>query len=115
MNARDMVLRVGLVSLGVFFGIQAILATPLAYAKPPPWAPAWGHRAKHRYYYYPQAQVYYSPVTHQYFWLDGGAWRVGVRLPSSVVIGPERVMVDLDSEIPYTRHPEVILRFPIGR
>lgn len=100
--------------MGIAFLVSLIGGIMPVDAKPPPWAPAHGARAKHHYYYYPAQQVYYYPARRQYFWLDGGAWKVGVRLPESIRIGSSRVSVDLDTPLPYTRHPEVIVRFPIG-
>lgn len=90
------------------------------YAKPPPWAPAYGWRAKHRhakakyiYHYYPAQQVYFLPAHRQYFWLDGGVWKVGMQLPPNVVVTGRPAIVDLDTELPYTRHPEIVVRFPL--
>lgn len=97
-----------------FLGLSLGLANT-SYADPPPWAPAHGYRAKHHkhkhkhtvyhYHYYPAYEVYYNPVRRQYFWLDGGAWKVGVKLPSWIQIGSASpVLVDIDDERPYVQH-----------
>lgn len=48
----------------------------------PPWAPAWGKRRKQQqaFYYYPTANVYYSPVTRRYIYPRNGVW-VSVSTP----------------------------------
>ncbi len=84
-----------------------------AFAKPPPWAPAHGYRAKHQYYYYPARQVYFNPQTKQYFWLQAGAWTVGFQLPNSIQIGGlSPVMLDLDTTRPYTQHSWIKQKYP---
>jgi hypothetical protein len=49
----------------------------------PPWAPAWGKRRKQQeaYYYYPRANVYYSPATRHYIYPRNGVW-VSVATPN---------------------------------
>lgn len=84
------------------------IAAP-AFADPPPWAPAHGHRAKvereYRYVYYPARQVYYEPQQHLWFWMNGGSWQFGVNLPMQyqpyVTTG---VPVVLETSRPYTQH-----------
>jgi hypothetical protein len=79
-----------------------------AQADPPPWAH--DHRVHevrdYRYVYYPDAQVYFAPATHTWFWLNGGAWQFGVNLPNRIrVYGPENgIPVVLHSDRPYTEH-----------
>ncbi len=99
----------------VFTGVAiALLATAIAVplealADPPPWAPAHGYRAKHRYLYYPDYQVYYAPETQMWFWLDGGSWRFGASLPAGVVVaGVPGVSVMLNTERPYEQHAYVV-------
>ncbi|HEY0915049.1 MAG TPA: hypothetical protein VGE22_09295, partial [Solimonas sp.] len=86
-----------------------LLPLEAAFAHPPDWAPAHGHRAKHRYMYYPSHQVYYEPASTTWFWLDGGNWRFGSRLPvyyQQYTRGG--VWVDLDEDRPYRRHDYVV-------
>jgi hypothetical protein len=89
--------------------LAGAVAAP-AFAEPPPWAPAHGHRAKqqreYRYVYYPQQQVYFAPATSQWFWLSGGQWQFGVNLPlqySGYARNPG-VPVILHSSRPYAEH-----------
>lgn len=81
-----------------------------AYADPPPWAPAHGHRAKkvreYRYVYYPQQQVYYAPANNTWFWMNGGHWQFGIHLPLQYrgVASYGGVPVVLQSNRPYVQH-----------
>ncbi|NCI47083.1 hypothetical protein [Sediminibacterium soli] len=69
----------------------------------PPHAKAWGKRAKEwredrdddrddkgwkrgGYYYYPSANVYFSPVSHRYWYPRNGVWINASILPPSVVV-----------------------------
>lgn len=81
---------------------------PVQVGGPPPWAPAYGRRAHgYRYYYYPESGVYYNVATSSYFYLNGGAWQVGVSLPTAVVINPSAyVSLDLDTDRPYLYYEE---------
>lgn len=80
---------------------------------PPPHAPAHGYRRKCRYYYYPSAEVYFELGQRRYFWIEGGAWRVGVRLPDYIVVSSaDRVVVELDDDVPYREHVWVVKEHP---
>lgn len=67
----------------------------------PPWAKAYGKRAKewkhhdhydrrmvvrNRYYYYPEPNVYYSPSYHRYWYPQNGVWIQLSTLPRGVVV-----------------------------
>lgn len=80
---------------------------------PPPWAPAHGYRRKHEtYHYYPVIQVYYYPAARKYYWIEGGQWRIDVRLPNRYVIEEHRrVVVDLDDE-PHKHHHKIRTQYP---
>jgi hypothetical protein len=75
----------------------------------PPWAKAWGKRAKEeqrwrrgQYYYYPSANVYYSPASHRYWYPRNGVWmNVGVLPPSVIVYNqPSHIVYrDYDDDI----------------
>lgn len=75
---------------------------------PPAHAPAHGYRRKHQYRYYPRQKVYYSAEQKQYFWMDGGAWKFGAKLPSSVRLTERGVSVDLPTLKPFTMHKMVL-------
>jgi hypothetical protein len=89
------------------------LAAPMAFADPPPWAPAHGWRAKHRYVYYPSAEVYYAPETRMWFWLGGNGWQAGVSLPVSLqgYVQAGGVNIELDVDRPYLRNDDVVRRY----
>lgn len=87
-----------------------------AFADPPPWAPAHGHRAKqaqeYRYVYYPAQQVYYSPQEQVWFWMNGSNWNFGVNLPAQFRIGASSgVSVVLGSSKPFVEHRYVEERY----
>lgn len=88
------------------------VAAPV-YADPPPWAPAHGWRAKHRYVYYPSAEVYYAPDTRMWFWLGGNGWQAGVSLPVALqgYVQVGGVSIDLDVDRPYLRNDYVVRRY----
>ena len=67
-------------------------------AGPPPWAPAHGYRAKTRYVYFSQYNVYYDHDRGVYISLGGNNWQVTAKLPS-ILSGVDlnaAVKVDLD-------------------
>lgn len=68
---------------------------------------------KHRYNYYPDAQVYFDPARQLYFFMEANRWLARAVLPReiNVSIGPP-VVVDLDSERPYDRHDDVRRIYP---
>jgi hypothetical protein len=51
---------------------------------PPPWAPAHGYRAKTRYVYFPQHNIYYDTQRSVYIYINNGNWEIGARLPKGV-------------------------------
>ena len=67
--------------------------------------------ASYSYMYYPDAEVYFEPQRHVYFWNDGGAWRSGPRVPGNVVLHSS-VKVNLKSSEPYQHHAEVRAQHP---
>jgi hypothetical protein len=69
--------------------------------------------ARHRYNYYPDAQVYFDPARQLYFFMEANRWLARAVLPReiNVSIGPP-VVVDLDSERPYERHDDVRRIYP---
>lgn len=99
----------------VRIGESRVQAPPPPPAKPapPPWAPAHGHRAKYRYYYYPEYQVYFDPGRKLYFYYQGAGWHVSAYLPSGVYISAgDYVTLEMDADHPYVYHEYVIERYP---
>ncbi|MBN2061303.1 MAG: hypothetical protein JW882_12895 [Deltaproteobacteria bacterium] len=93
-------------------------APPPSYeqAGPPPWAPAHGHRAKHRYHYYPISHVYHERDRGMWFYYRNGDWRVSVSLPSEIIIDVnDYVVLEMDDDRPYRYHQEVVKRYPPGQ
>jgi hypothetical protein len=83
---------------------------------PPPWAPAHGYRAKHHYYYYPGASVYYDVDRKIYFYPQGSDWRVSASLPVDIRLDVHSYTVlDMDGDKPYVYHGEVAKRYPPGQ
>ncbi len=88
------------------------LAAGAAFAKPPPWAPAHGERARHHYVYYPNGEIYYAPQRRMWFWLSASGWQAGVSLPMALraYVRVGGVDIDLETTHPYARHAEVVRR-----
>ena len=83
---------------------------------PPPWAPAHGYRAKHRYRYYPSSRVYYEPERSAYFYYRNGEWRVSVSLPSGIHIDADNyVTLEMDTDRPYEWDHNVREKYPPGQ
>lgn len=98
----------------IVLGLAAAgFAAPPACADPPPWAPAHGWRAKHRYVYYPSAEVYYAPESRMWFWLGGNGWQAGVNLPVALqgYVNVGGVNISLDVDRPYLRNDYVVQRY----
>ena len=83
---------------------------------PPPWAPAHGYRAKHRYRYYPQSEVYFDEGRGVYIYYSSGRWQVGVSLPSGIRLeAGDYVTLEMDTDKPYRYHGEVRRHYPPGQ
>lgn len=83
---------------------------------PPPWAPAHGYRAKHRYRYYPAVQVYYNVNQGSYIYYENGRWEVSVSLPQRIKINVnDYVTLEMDTERPYAYHHDVVKKYPPGQ
>lgn len=108
----------GCYSVGVTYGEPAYQGEPGHSPEqgPPPWAPAHGHRAKHRYRYYPESYVYYDSGRSVYFYYENGRWQVSVSLPSSIHIEVnDYVSLEMDTDKPYRYHTDVVKRHPPGK
>lgn len=102
--------------ISILLAATALLGMSLsAFAHPPSWAPAHGHRAKHAYHYlyYPAYPIYYAPDRHLWFWLNDGHWSFGITLPlylrHHVHSG---VSLYYDAPYPYVYHSRTIVRYP---
>ena len=83
---------------------------------PPPHAPAHGYRAKHKYHYYPHAQVYFDISKEVYFYMEGHSWKISASLPSSlhVQLG-DHVTIEMESDKPYTHFKDHKKKYPPGQ
>jgi hypothetical protein len=87
-----------------------------AFSDPPAHAPAHGWRAKHRYTYYRDHEIYYSPESSVWFWMDRDReWHVGARLPARLQqFTVHGISVELGSDKPYREHAYVVERYGKG-
>ena len=83
---------------------------------PPSWAPAYGWRAKHQYYYYPSVGVYFDIGREVYFYFNGSRWVAAVRLPGGVTVNVrERVLLEMNTSRPYLYYPDHVKKYPPGQ
>ena len=69
---------------------------------PPAHAPAHGYRRKHKYHYYPAKNVYYDLERKLYFYSQGGQWKTGMELPTSIRLNlGKSTALELDTDVPY--------------
>jgi hypothetical protein len=68
---------------------------------------------KHRYVYYGDHDIYFSPETKTYYWMADGKWRSGNTLPAEdlAYVRNGGVTIELDTERPYERHDYVIAHY----
>ncbi len=72
---------------------------------------------KHRYVYYGDHDIYFSPETKTYYWLSDGRWKSGSALPveAEPYIRSGGVAIELDTDRPYDRNDYVIAHYKHGR
>lgn len=70
---------------------------------PPAHAKAYGYRAKHTCWYYPNAEVYYMTASRNYAVLEGGNWVVVTTPPRGIVLG-SYVVIESDNDKPWLNH-----------
>ncbi|MEW5755840.1 MAG: hypothetical protein AB1810_06005 [Pseudomonadota bacterium] len=72
---------------------------------PPDHAPAHGYRAKHKYHYYPDSDVYFDSGRRMYFYLSDNRWTMSASIPLNLKarLG-EHVTIEMDSDKPYREH-----------
>lgn len=83
---------------------------------PPPWAPAHGYRAKTRYVYFSDYEVYYDHDRGVYISLSGSNWSVSARLPSILsrvdLTAAVKVDLDFDGDEPHKNHAQFKKKYP---
>lgn len=82
---------------------------------PPPWAPAHGYRAKTRYVYFPDQNMYYDLNARNYIYLSGSNWVVRTTLPKLFVgvnLGrSSQVELDFVGDRPYRYNTTHIVKY----
>jgi hypothetical protein len=68
---------------------------------------------KHQYVYYGDHDIYFAPETKVYYWRENGAWQSGAELPlvDQPYVRKGGVKIELDTDLPYTRHEYVIAHY----
>ncbi|MDH5380547.1 MAG: hypothetical protein OEW75_06840 [Cyclobacteriaceae bacterium] len=86
---------------------------------PPPWAPAHGYRAKTRYVYFKDYDVYYDNQRGVYITLNGKNWTVTTRLPLRLktvnLVGAVKIDLDFDGNDPNKYHSDHLKKYPKKR
>ena len=82
---------------------------------PPDHAPAHGYRAKHKYDYYPDSQVYLDSNRGVYFYLSGKNWQMSANLPLDLKVKlGDHVIIEMENDKPYIKHAEHKASYPPG-
>ena len=101
---------------GVIIGSPTPPPPPPPKEGPPPWAPAHGYRAKHRYRYYPCHYVYYDMGRGIYFYLEGDGWHFSARLPAGIHLeSADYVVLELETDKPYQYFSDHKRKYPPGQ
>ena len=71
---------------------------------PPSHAPAHGYRAKYKYNYYPEANVYFDSSRNLYFYVEGDSWQASVSLPLTLKAQLGKyISVEMEYDKPYLK------------
>jgi len=74
------------------------------------------HSSLYRYYYYPNAEVYFDIQRNLYFHLSEGIWNATVSLPHALRIQlTDHVSLELDTLKPYQYHYKTRQHYPPGQ
>lgn len=67
----------------------------------------------HHFVYYSDHDIYYAPETRTYYWMSNGSWQSGAVLPpeDQRYIASGGVDIQLDTDLPYTRHEYVVAHY----
>jgi hypothetical protein len=84
----------------LFFAFLIGAGTYTVSAQNPP-AHAQAHGVKKKYKYYPDANVYFNPVTKRYTYYGGGRWTTVINLPSSIRLTGNFNDFDFDGDDPW--------------
>jgi hypothetical protein len=101
------------------YGAEQKVVTERVFKKdPPPWAPAHGKRAKVRYYYIPELEVYYDLVGARFAYWGGSGWMFAANLPSRYssynLHRGNIVVMDYTGANPWHNHKTYKVKYPKG-
>jgi hypothetical protein len=92
---------------------------PKKEAGPPPWAPAHGYRAKTRYVYFKDYNVYYDNTRGIYISISGGKWVVSTKIPSSIsgidLVAAVKIDLDFDGDDPQKNNSDHQKKYPASK
>ena len=66
---------------------------------PPPWAPAHGYRAKTRYVFFKDYDMYYDQQRKIYVYLKNGNWELGASIPAFLQSVDLNAAIKIDIEL----------------
>jgi hypothetical protein len=101
------------------YATERATASEIVFKKdPPPWAPAHGKRAKVRYYYLPDLEMYYDLVTGRFAYWGGSGWLFSASLPSRFgsynLHKGNIVVMDFTGANPWNNHKSYKVKYPKG-
>ena len=83
---------------------------------PPPWAPAHGYRAKTRYVYFKDYDVYYDHEKAVYISLAGRNWQISASLPVNLrgidLTAAAKIDIDLNEDEPQRYYADHKQKYP---
>jgi hypothetical protein len=99
-------------TVSLTFVIAMLFAVQTANAQPP-YGRAYGH---HKYYYYPERNVYYDPYASQYYYNTGTSWSATATLPSgfSISLGSPRTVIYSNGRDPWYDNSMHVRRYNEG-
>lgn len=73
-------------------------------------------KGNHHYTYYRDHDIYFSPESKTYYWMDNGTWQSGATLPQEDqgYISSGGVDIELDTMKPYERNDYVVTHYKNG-
>jgi len=67
-------------------------------------------RTTYHYIYYPEAEVYLVPETHEYWVSESGSWHSVMEAPAGISLGTS-VALDVDKPDPWTTHEVIVKKY----
>ena len=67
-------------------------------------------RTPYHYLYYPDAEIYLVPETHEYWVRESGAWHSVMEVPAGISLGGS-VALDVDKPDPWTTHEVIVKKY----